>query len=225
MFPPTFSLRPRADRISTRSPSRHHAADHRVASLAPTFKPSQYLSSGGIDMRELRFSRLPPDHPGRAKSDNTTSIRIRCSDGHTSARRGAVVPWAAESDGYLISADVYRRDEVDRSHYPVFHQMEGAGLGPKDCTEWRCCRGGTAGIWSWLPCTTSRLRIHKSSIPPGARNPPRRSTVLAAEAEALGLHLKRSLEADGRGILLLREGCRREGRPKLRGRAAQGSMG
>jgi len=27
---------------------------------------------------------------------------------------------------WLLSADVYRRDEIDRSHYPVFHQMEGA---------------------------------------------------------------------------------------------------
>ena len=29
--------------------------------------------------------------------------------------------------------DVYRRDEIDRYHYPVFHQMEAVGmLGNKD---------------------------------------------------------------------------------------------
>ncbi|CAM9639702.1 unnamed protein product [Phaeothamnion confervicola] len=26
---------------------------------------------------------------------------------------------------FLVSGDVYRRDEIDSSHYPVFHQMEG----------------------------------------------------------------------------------------------------
>ncbi|OMJ19871.1 Phenylalanine-tRNA ligase, mitochondrial [Smittium culicis] len=29
---------------------------------------------------------------------------------------------------FLISADVYRRDEIDSSHYPIFHQMEGVTL-------------------------------------------------------------------------------------------------
>ncbi|KAI0233009.1 phenylalanyl-tRNA synthetase alpha subunit, mitochondrial, partial [Massospora cicadina] len=27
-------------------------------------------------------------------------------------------------DKFTITADVYRRDEIDRTHYPVFHQME-----------------------------------------------------------------------------------------------------
>ena len=26
---------------------------------------------------------------------------------------------------FLCFGDVYRRDEIDRTHYPVFHQMEG----------------------------------------------------------------------------------------------------
>ena len=26
----------------------------------------------------------------------------------------------------LAPGDVYRRDSIDQSHYPVFHQMEGA---------------------------------------------------------------------------------------------------
>lgn len=30
------------------------------------------------------------------------------------------------SRGYTICADVYRRDSIDRTHFPVFHQMEGA---------------------------------------------------------------------------------------------------
>jgi phenylalanyl-tRNA synthetase alpha chain len=29
------------------------------------------------------------------------------------------------SKRFLVTGDVYRRDEIDRCHYPVFHQMEG----------------------------------------------------------------------------------------------------
>ena len=31
-------------------------------------------------------------------------------------------------DNFLVVGDVYRRDSVDSSHYPVFHQIEGVRL-------------------------------------------------------------------------------------------------
>ena len=31
-------------------------------------------------------------------------------------------------DNFLVVGDVYRRDSIDSSHYPVFHQMEGVRL-------------------------------------------------------------------------------------------------
>ncbi|KAG7160113.1 Phenylalanine--tRNA ligase-like [Homarus americanus] len=31
-------------------------------------------------------------------------------------------------DNFLVIGDVYRRDEIDASHYPVFHQVEGVRL-------------------------------------------------------------------------------------------------
>ncbi|CAN0512454.1 unnamed protein product, partial [Ectocarpus sp. 8 AP-2014] len=31
-------------------------------------------------------------------------------------------------DRFLVCGDVYRRDEVDSTHYPVFHQMEGVRI-------------------------------------------------------------------------------------------------
>jgi phenylalanyl-tRNA synthetase alpha chain len=43
---------------------------------------------------------------------------------HTSAHE--VETFADGHDRWLLTADVYRRDEIDASHYPVFHQMEGA---------------------------------------------------------------------------------------------------
>lgn len=45
---------------------------------------------------------------------------------HTSAHQRELV--RAGLDAFLVAGDVYRRDEIDASHYPVFHQMEGVRL-------------------------------------------------------------------------------------------------
>ena len=45
---------------------------------------------------------------------------------HTSAHE--VETFAKGERQWLLTADVYRRDEIDASHYPVFHQMEGASI-------------------------------------------------------------------------------------------------
>ena len=31
-------------------------------------------------------------------------------------------------DNFIVIGDVYRRDEIDSSHFPVFHQAEGVKL-------------------------------------------------------------------------------------------------
>jgi hypothetical protein len=36
---------------------------------------------------------------------------------------------------FLVAGDVYRRDAVDASHYPVFHQMEGLRVFDKDAVR------------------------------------------------------------------------------------------
>ncbi|RYY80413.1 hypothetical protein EON63_16820 [archaeon] len=40
---------------------------------------------------------------------------------HTSAHQTQFIRQDVEA--FLCSGDVYRRDEVDASHYPVFHQV------------------------------------------------------------------------------------------------------
>lgn len=45
---------------------------------------------------------------------------------HTSAHQRELVK--SGLDAFLLAGDVYRRDEIDGSHYPVFHQMEGVRL-------------------------------------------------------------------------------------------------
>ncbi|KAK5944021.1 phenylalanyl-tRNA synthetase alpha subunit, mitochondrial [Knufia obscura] len=71
---------------------------------------------------------FPQDHPGRSRTDtyyvdSSTVLRT-----HTSAHQHSAFQRIAvdAENGYTICADVYRRDSIDRSHFPVFHQMEGA---------------------------------------------------------------------------------------------------
>ena len=73
--------------------------------------------------------RIPPDHPGRSPSDtyyvtDTTLLRT-----HTSAHQSEHLR-SGDADAFLCAGDVYRRDEIDSSHYPAFHQLEGVKLFP-----------------------------------------------------------------------------------------------
>ncbi|KIW77375.1 phenylalanine-tRNA ligase [Fonsecaea pedrosoi CBS 271.37] len=72
---------------------------------------------------------FPADHPGRSRTDTYYVNSSQLLRTHTSAHQNAAFKWLAKnpsSKGYTICADVYRRDSIDRSHFPVFHQMEGA---------------------------------------------------------------------------------------------------
>lgn len=99
---------------------------------------------------EIDSLLIPPDHPSRKQGDNyylnrwVTSLVARSAFGdttvaqktnyvrktmlraHTSAHQRELV--RSGLDAFLVAGDVYRRDEIDTSHYPVFHQMEGVRL-------------------------------------------------------------------------------------------------
>ncbi|KAK5849522.1 hypothetical protein PBY51_013851 [Eleginops maclovinus] len=69
---------------------------------------------------------IPPSHPSRKKGDNYYLDRSTMLRAHTSAHQRELV--LSGLDAFLLAGDVYRRDEIDASHYPVFHQMEGVRL-------------------------------------------------------------------------------------------------
>jgi len=79
---------------------------------------------------------IPKDHPGRKPSDTYYVSRkggreISASDDvllrtHTSAHQSTLM--RSGKDAFLCTGDVYRRDEIDATHFPVFHQMEGVKL-------------------------------------------------------------------------------------------------
>lgn len=134
---------------------------------------------------------FPADHPGRAKTDTYYVNKNTVLRTHTSAHQADTFR-ANESDGFLISADVYRRDEIDRSHYPVFHQMEGARMWDRTKIP---NEDIATQVWKDIEALPKHNMIIEDSNPPfHAERNPLQGTHSAAEAEAIAAHLKRSLE-------------------------------
>jgi len=77
---------------------------------------------------EQNFDSLlvPRDHVSRAKSDSYYVNKDYMLRAHTSAHQSDLIKMGL--DNFLVVGDVYRRDEIDSTHYPVFHQVEGVRL-------------------------------------------------------------------------------------------------
>lgn len=158
---------------------------------APTYRYYNHHSPVVTTHQNFDSLGFPPNHPGRALSDTYYINHETLLRTHTSAHQADTFG-ANSSDGYLISADVYRRDAIDRSHYPVFHQMEGA-------RSWDRRKVPDGDIAAAVRADLERLPKHNIQVedpnPPfhEERNPLQECHA-AAEAEAIGRHLKRSLE-------------------------------
>ncbi|KAK9667134.1 hypothetical protein RND81_14G235500 [Saponaria officinalis] len=74
---------------------------------------------------------VPADHVSRSYNDTyyvDSQTVLRC---HTSAHQAELL--RRGHTHFLITGDVYRRDSIDSTHYPVFHQMEGVRVfSPED---------------------------------------------------------------------------------------------
>ncbi|PIO70822.1 hypothetical protein TELCIR_07306, partial [Teladorsagia circumcincta] len=68
----------------------------------------------------------PPDHVSRRPSDTYYVNKSHCLRAHTSAHQYQLLKEGL--DAFIVIGDVYRRDEIDRTHYPCFHQVEGVRL-------------------------------------------------------------------------------------------------
>jgi len=75
---------------------------------------------------------VPADHVSRSPNDtyyvDDQSV-LRC---HTSAHQAEML--RKGETAFLVTGDVYRRDAIDATHYPVFHQMEGVRVFTRE--EW-----------------------------------------------------------------------------------------
>lgn len=133
------------------------------------------------------------DHPGRSRTDTYYINKDTVLRTHTSAHEVDVFR-ANTSNGYTISADVYRRDAVDRSHYPAFHQMEGAMTW--DRKDFPTREALTKHIIDDLDNIPKHDLVVDDPNPTfhPERNPLQEKFHSPEEAEAIATHLKRSLE-------------------------------
>ncbi|KAG4305980.1 hypothetical protein PORY_000890 [Pneumocystis oryctolagi] len=76
------------------------------------------------------FLGFSSDHPDRSRSNTYYINQNLVLRTHTSAHQIEKLK-KMKKDGFIITADVYRRDEIDKTHYPIFHQMEGVRVWSK----------------------------------------------------------------------------------------------
>ena len=135
---------------------------------------------------------FPIDHPGRSKTDTYYINAETVLRTHTSAHQVDIFR-RNESPGYTVTADVYRRDAIDRSHYPIFHQMEGARVWDRRKVVDRDIVRAVKEDLQYLP--EHNLQVEDPN--PTAheeRNPLQTPYHSIEEVEAIAAHLKKSLE-------------------------------
>ncbi|RMZ80038.1 hypothetical protein DV738_g3013, partial [Chaetothyriales sp. CBS 135597] len=100
--------------------------------FSPDLNYKNHIATDPVVTTHANFDLLgfPADHPGRSRTDTYYVNAGHVLRTHTSAHQHtAFVDLANTTEGesgYTICADVYRRDAIDCSHFPAFHQMEGA---------------------------------------------------------------------------------------------------
>lgn len=73
---------------------------------------------------------IPKNHPARSKSDTYYVDSETVLRTHTSAHQNDLMKSGITN--FLVTGDVYRKDEIDATHHPVFHQMEGVWIDMTD---------------------------------------------------------------------------------------------
>jgi phenylalanyl-tRNA synthetase alpha chain len=118
---------------ATKQPKLHNLRNHpleiiktRVASNFKGFKHFDNFSPVVSTFQNFDSLLIPIDHPSRSRHDSYYFNEREMLRTHTSAHQYQLL--SSGNEKFLVSADVYRRDEIDRYHYPVFHQMEGVCL-------------------------------------------------------------------------------------------------
>ena len=98
--------------------------------LSPKFSIVDNLSP--LVTTEQNFDSIctPADHVSRTKSMNYYINEKTLLRAHTSAHQVDLM--RAGLNAFLCIGDVYRRDSIDPTHYPIFHQCEGVRLFNKE---------------------------------------------------------------------------------------------
>ncbi|KAA0191602.1 Phenylalanyl-tRNA synthetase alpha chain, partial [Fasciolopsis buskii] len=93
---------------------------------SPLFSMHDNLSPVVTTRQNFDSLLIPEDHPSRAVTDTYYVNETTLLRSHTSAHQLDML--SSGLNAFLLAGDVYRRDDVDSLHYPVFHQLEGVRL-------------------------------------------------------------------------------------------------
>jgi len=96
----------------------------------PIFTQIDHLSPVVTIEQNFDSVLVPEDHVARDKKDNYYINKEMMLRAHTSAHQVDLLK--SGLNAFLCTGDVYRRDTIDRSHYPIFHQMEGLRIFSKE---------------------------------------------------------------------------------------------
>jgi phenylalanyl-tRNA synthetase alpha chain len=126
---------------------------HTIDSLSP-------IVSVRDNFDELLF---PPDHVGRRPSDTYYITKDTLLRTHTSAHQVPLIRRGLTA--FLVTGDVYRRDAIDVTHFPVFHQMDGVRIFTADelTTRLRLRRANVASL-SDAECHAEKVRIVEEDL-------------------------------------------------------------
>jgi phenylalanyl-tRNA synthetase alpha chain len=179
-----------------------------IESVYPQPHYQNYIASHPVVTTQANFDVLgfPKDHPGRSPTDTYYVNSDHVLRTHTSAHQHIAFQNMNKlntASGYTICADVFRRDSIDRSHFPIFHQMEGAYL-------WKLpTRDEDGERHSMFASRTARLDKLRQQVkamghtPVSAEDPnpsfhvdrnPKQDEHDHQEVRLMAAHLKRSLE-------------------------------
>jgi len=158
--------------------SHFHDFAH-LSSVHPVVTPAQNFDLLGF----------PPDHPGRSVTDSYYINKDCMLRTHTSAHE--VETFATGQSKWLLTADVYRRDEIDSSHYPVFHQMEGARVFKTDKAGIEGVKADNQSLSRYL----DQSNIVIEDIPHISPTNPAQPTHDPVHSELVALNLKLSINS------------------------------
>lgn len=141
-----FYFDKRAEQLEKQSPNSTEV--HRFE-LIDNLSPIVSVESNFDDLL------FPKDHVGRSKSDTFYFNENTLLRTHTSAHQNEYLKQGLSN--FLIVGDCYRRDEIDSSHYPVFHQIEGVRVFNHDVNKYNRNSDGVELVVNDLKSTLEGL--------------------------------------------------------------------
>ncbi|XP_046386052.1 probable phenylalanine--tRNA ligase, mitochondrial [Ischnura elegans] len=93
---------------------------------APIFSVHEDLNPVVSTSQNFDSLLIGKDHPSRQKSDCYYVNEENLLRAHMTAHQADLIK--SGLDRFLMIGDVYRRDQVDASHFPVFHQVDAVRL-------------------------------------------------------------------------------------------------